>query len=471
MRGYTMYKTVIRASEYEMSIDGNIRRKDGLACTLTTLNDEPAITLVIYGKERTVTLEWLRLMTHFEVDLKYQDFWNTYFVPVKKWHKGNSVSQTMLFYGRRPEYKPGFRIIPCFTRYAVSREGVIVDTFMGMEIKHVAGGYGYLTVSIYNPDISKYSNMLLHRLVALAWVKNPDHLKYYLVNHKDGNKHNPYYENLEWTDHRGNIQHAYSSNLRTQNTDCKIRNIETNEITVFISLREACNFMGIAPRSYNEFVRWNSDFPINGKYQLKLLDDKNDWDYTLTTQNNRKTGKITVIYEDGKIVIVYGIKALNELFGLFDKSHKKRDYADSYAKQNGITIIYDQLANLDNKGRTVEVYDIKNEKITEYNSILEASKVLNTNPCTIRHTMSNGETFVTNGYAYRYKTDKKWNTNFSEAINRPKCILAINQDGIETECNSLREAELLTKVNRKAIRRALHGITIQTNWQFKFKQV
>ena len=84
-----LFKTVPKAKDYEMSVEGQIRRKDGVECTLTILNDEPAVTLVIYGKERTVAIEWLRLITHFEVDLKYQDFWNVYFTPIKNWYKCN----------------------------------------------------------------------------------------------------------------------------------------------------------------------------------------------------------------------------------------------------------------------------------------------------------------------------------------------------------------------------------------------
>lgn len=49
---------------------------------------------------------------------------------------------------------------------------------------------------------------LLHRLVAIHFIKNPDVDKYDQVNHFDCVKTNNYYLNLEWTDRKGNAQHA-----------------------------------------------------------------------------------------------------------------------------------------------------------------------------------------------------------------------------------------------------------------------
>lgn len=52
----------------------------------------------------------------------------------------------------------------------------------------------------------KYYNVLVHRLVAKAFIPNPNNYK--IINHKDGNGKNNYVENLEWCSYRHNNTYA-----------------------------------------------------------------------------------------------------------------------------------------------------------------------------------------------------------------------------------------------------------------------
>lgn len=58
-------------------------------------------------------------------------------------------------------------------------------------------------------------SFLLHRLVATAFVPNPNNLE--TVNHIDGNKQNNAASNLEWCSHLDNIRHAIDTGLTVYN--------------------------------------------------------------------------------------------------------------------------------------------------------------------------------------------------------------------------------------------------------------
>ncbi len=64
---------------------------------------------------------------------------------------------------------------------------------------------GYLFVSAHEHGCRK--NLLIHRLVAEAFIPNPEHKPE--VNHIDGNPHNNHVDNLEWVTSSENRKHAY----------------------------------------------------------------------------------------------------------------------------------------------------------------------------------------------------------------------------------------------------------------------
>lgn len=70
---------------------------------------------------------------------------------------------------------------------------------------------GYRTLSLYKDRI-KYV-ITVHTLVASAFIgPRPESL---VINHKDGNKSNNHYTNLEYTTQKQNMKHAFDNNLVT----------------------------------------------------------------------------------------------------------------------------------------------------------------------------------------------------------------------------------------------------------------
>ena len=64
---------------------------------------------------------------------------------------------------------------------------------------------GYKIYSIMIPDGIHHKNVKAHRLVAEAFIPNPNSLPE--VNHKDRNKLNNNVTNLEWISHNDNMEH------------------------------------------------------------------------------------------------------------------------------------------------------------------------------------------------------------------------------------------------------------------------
>lgn len=94
--------------------------------------------------------------------------------------------------------------------YLVSSRGRIFSTRSGRCLKlKVNVSHGYVEVELNVEGTPHYFRV--HRLVALAFIPNPDNLP--LVNHKDGVKAHNAVSNLEWISHSDNNKHAIALGL------------------------------------------------------------------------------------------------------------------------------------------------------------------------------------------------------------------------------------------------------------------
>jgi hypothetical protein len=92
--------------------------------------------------------------------------------------------------------------------YLVSNKARVKNKYSYIHSQYKSDG-GYIKVNIFKNDHN------VHRLVAHAFIPNPDELP--MVNHKDGNKCNNLLENLEWISPSDNVRHSYDTGLNTSN--------------------------------------------------------------------------------------------------------------------------------------------------------------------------------------------------------------------------------------------------------------
>ena len=106
---------------------------------------------------------------------------------------------------------------------------------------YIDGRSGYPVVKLTKPN-GKYGSQYVHRLVALTFIPKPRHKNF--VNHKNGDKLDSTYMNLEWVTPKENHRHALLTSLiklPPQNR-VRVRNKCTGE--VYDSIKEAsikCN--------------------------------------------------------------------------------------------------------------------------------------------------------------------------------------------------------------------------------------
>jgi NUMOD4 motif/HNH endonuclease len=77
-------------------------------------------------------------------------------------------------------------------------------------------GYNYVVLDVKDGEFRFRRNIPVHRLVAQEFCDN--RLSRKEVNHKDGNKLNNHFQNLEWVSRSENIKHAISLGLVTAPT-------------------------------------------------------------------------------------------------------------------------------------------------------------------------------------------------------------------------------------------------------------
>ena len=131
--------------------------------------------------------------------------------------------------------------------------------------------YGYAVVILMKNN--KRKNKLVHRLVAGAFINNPE--KYPMVNHIDGNKQNNKVSNLEWCSASYNIKHAYLTGLNKKPKHVIQLDIKGRVIKKYFSVREtekygyqssgvseACNGLKIN-HMYRGFI-WRFDNATTG---------------------------------------------------------------------------------------------------------------------------------------------------------------------------------------------------------------
>lgn len=113
--------------------------------------------------------------------------------------------------------------------------------FEGQLLNTADNGTGYRVVNLHKDG--KQKMILVHRLVAQAFIKNENPEKKHQINHIDGDKTNNAVSNLEWCSWKENMDHAYKTHLMSHPWVRPVICVELD--MMFSSTRLAEVFFGI----------------------------------------------------------------------------------------------------------------------------------------------------------------------------------------------------------------------------------
>lgn len=130
--------------------------------------------------------------------------------------------------------------------YEVSNKGNVRNVRRNKLLKLSKNRYGYIQVYLYKNGIR--TGLKVHRLVAQAFIENPDNLPE--VNHKNEDKIDNRVENLEFCDHKYNVNYGH----RTENAiNTRVKNGYADPDFIGFGLNEK-EYM----KEYNRIYRENN---------------------------------------------------------------------------------------------------------------------------------------------------------------------------------------------------------------------
>lgn len=184
------------------------------------------------------------------------------------------------------------------TDYSVSTEGEVrKDTTNYILSQSSQQDYKFVGLIING----KQKRMRVHRMVALAFIDNPDNKPY--VNHINGNRSDNNVENLEWVTPSENTQHAVDTGLfKSGRARAVIQyNLNGEQMATFESASEAARQTGGSQNKITMCCRRQRDSAND--YQWRYYDDIQD---VQKIEKKFITGKkVAQCDEEGNILKIY----------------------------------------------------------------------------------------------------------------------------------------------------------------------
>jgi hypothetical protein len=414
----------------------------------------PQSQLIINGEIYDVDLTWKFLIDAFEVPVALygQDVFRIRFIP--GYEKLYNVIDGYQMVFDRPIVRGTYRMVPGLPFYGVTKEGVVYD-FVREKFEKTAvkpDEHGYVVIQCWNPKTKCRTGYRVHRVIALAWIPNPDPFTKFCVNHKNSARADNRIGNLEWVTYQENTQHGVEEGLWDVKRPCRVRSMKTGEVKEFASTNAAFRYMGLEGAYDHVLLLMRNPWTLfNGEFEIRIPEDDRPWHYERKSEEEKPSRYTVRVWKDGRLYFETGsVKELRKKFQLYNllknsihdlvetASQKFPDLRFEVEDSNPPKLY--QVKNLET-GEVIELKGVK--KVRRFTGIVQSS---------IESDCNRGRLVARNGYVVRYKSDKPWGEVSSVAFV-PRCIEAkCTETGEVRTFGSLREASASLGYIRRTVK-------------------
>jgi hypothetical protein len=352
-----------------------------------------------------------------------------------------------------------WRTINEYPNYDVSNFSNIRNNKSGKILKQLVK-CGYYHISLVNEFNKK--TFTVHRLIALAFIENPENKSD--VNHKDKNKLNNNISNLEWMTRKENNIHRCEGLIITTNKNKPVLRIDANNNEILETynsielagtwafnngytktIHNGRNSIGNCLNGLSQIAykfKWkyeeknNLENEIWKQVILENIDMKNKQYFV--SNLGRFKNRLGIIMDNYKVnengyirVYVYNkTYALHRLIALaFIENPENKEQVNHIDgnKLNNSVLNLEFVTNQENQihkfkiglgnnyTRKIVQYDLEMNKIKDFNSVVEASKELNIGKSNIRGILTNYRK-TAGGFIFKYLED---NNHYDPVILKP----------------------------------------------------
>lgn len=313
---------------------------------------------------------------------------------------------------------PGFYEIVGFDTYVVSKDGKVLNKKTKKLLKGCLKPNGYFNYGLTD-DTRIKRTVARHRTMMFAFKTFE---KGSVVNHKNGIKGDDWLDNLEWTTHQGNLEHAGAMGLSKSCLPIDVRDVDTGEVIRYPSYTNCGAYLGFTKDAINYRVKCGETrvFPERKQYRSAFvttpwfIPDKHAIAHLRHGRSrsvllkNVETDE-TFAFEKAMDVAEYLKVCIASVSGwLSDESQPLiKDiylikWMDSIApwRQTG-SFFQECLSN--RAKRVVCVTNDTTKQVTTFTSAVECARVMGLNPTALNYRLtSNGEKVFKDGNRYSY---------------------------------------------------------------------